>query len=139
MTADWSAFEGATETEQAAFLLDLATRAVPALADHPDVQGKVAAYVHAGHAVLNGDMDKHADLVRFLNDPDTDDDFNVYFAQIHEDERACAALDLATYACGFTARITAAAAGVGALPDPVLEALPEVSSYFQDRAVFLGL
>ncbi len=138
-TLDWTHFEGLEEGAQALFLLDIAARALPAFEAHGDVQSKVACYIDAGRMVMAGDMTRHAELVRFLNDPDTDDDFNTYFAQVHEDARACAALDLATYACGFTARISAPAAGVTALPDPVLESTDDIWDYYRDRAALLGL
>jgi len=137
--SDWKDFQELDETAQAAFLLDQAGRAVPALSGHPEHRARIADYVQTAHAVLGGDVAQHAQLRRFLSDPQMTDDFNVYFNALQGDERALAALDLAAYACGFVARITAPAAGNPVLSDPILEAEPENATYFEARAALLGL
>lgn len=139
LTVDWNNFEQGDAPDQARFLLDCATRALPALEGHDDIAAKVAAYLDAARDLLDGATERHAEVTRFLDDPEMAEDFTVYYAKIEEDERACAAMDIATYACGYVARITAPAAGVTRLPDPVLESLPEVSDYYAERAAFLGL
>lgn len=137
--AEWTGFETWEETAQARFLLDVAQRALPALGDFPQEQARIAQYLTAGVAVLGGDIAQHPHLCRFLADPEMTDDFNVYFNTMQGHERAMAALDLATYACGFTARIMAPAAGDPTLSDPVLEAQPDIYDYFEGRAALLDV
>lgn len=136
---EWKDFETLDEPAQAVFLLDVAQRAVPALGAFPHEKAQIEAYLRAGQAVLGGDVAQHPHLCRFLADPEMTDDFNVYFNTMQGDDRALAALDLAAYACGFTARMTAPMAGDPVLSDPVLEAQPDIYDYFEGRAAVLDL
>ena len=136
---DWDNFKTQDEPDQAAFLVRTAREALPALCAFPDVHSKTAASLSVAGDVLTGDYSAFADVVRFLDDPDMQDDYNVYAGVVDGDAAAQAALDLASYACGFTARISAPAAGVSHLPDPVLEAMPYVADYFRIQAAVLGL
>lgn len=136
---DWTEFKTLDEVNQAAFLLDIAEASLPSLADHPEKQVSITDYVATARAVLGGALERHAHLMRFLDDPFMEADFNTYFHDLEGDERACAALDLASYACGFVARVTAPAAGATGLPDPVRESLPDVAEYFRERAALLGV
>ena len=63
----------------------------------------------------------------------------VFMKKIKDDELAVASLDLASYACGFVCRLVAKRVNHRPLPDPVLEAVPEIYEYYRDRAKLLSL
>ncbi|PIE06947.1 MAG: hypothetical protein CSA74_09890 [Rhodobacterales bacterium] len=104
-----------------------------------DMAGKVRDYLALGHVVLDGNHSKLPELMRFLEDPEMTDDFAAFHERVQNDATACAALDLAAYACGFVSRMMARVSGHGPLPDTVLESLPEIYEYYRDRAEFLGV
>jgi hypothetical protein len=107
--------------------------------DLEEIGGEVRGYLKLGYDVLDGQHEKLPQLICFLEDPEMKRDFGAFFERIKHNEKAAAALDLASYACGFVSRLAAQASGYGPLPDPVLESLPDVYEYYQERASFLGL
>ncbi|MES9971533.1 MAG: hypothetical protein ABW092_15985 [Candidatus Thiodiazotropha sp.] len=137
--SSWDDFLNLSEKKQARFLLDVASAAWDQHEKFNDIKIKVESNLKLGYRVLEGDINSLHILIRFLDDPNMIEDFSVFFEQLKDNETAAAALDLASYACGFVCRISAQNAGVNTLPDPVLEALPDVYEYFRDRAGVLGL
>ena len=107
--------------------------------DFGEIKSEVRAYLELGHDVLDGQHEKLPQLICFIEDPEMKHDFGAVFERIKHDERASAALDLASYACGFVLRLAATASGYGPLPDPVLESRPDIYEYYQERASFLGI
>ncbi|PID63618.1 MAG: hypothetical protein CSB44_01255 [Gammaproteobacteria bacterium] len=85
--------------------------------------------------VQSGNHQQLPELLRFLDDPAMEKDFNNHYEQVKDDEKASAALDIASYACGFVCRVFAAEAGVDKLPVPVLESVPGIADYYRQRAV----
>lgn len=104
-----------------------------------DIVIQVRDYLTLGYEVLDGRLEKLPQLIRFIEDADMEHDFGAFFERIQHNETASAALDLASYACGFVLRTAANASGYGPLPDPVLESLPEIYEYYQGRASLLGV
>jgi hypothetical protein len=137
--SSWGGFLNLSEKEQARFLLDVASAAWDQQDKFNEIKIKVESNLKLGYRILDGDIDNIHLLIRFLDDPNMMEDFASFFEQIKHDKNAAAALDLASYACGFVCRLSAQKAGVNVLPDPVLEALPDVYEYFRDRAELLGL
>lgn len=136
---DWSNFPDGNERNQARFLLRTATSAWDTQHDLEEMGNAVRDYLRLGYEVLDGQCQKLPQLIRFIEDPQMKSDFSAYFEIVKEDKKAAAALDLASYACAFVSRLVAAVSGYGPLPDPVLEALPEIYEYYKERAIFLGV
>ena len=107
--------------------------------DLEEIGSEVRAYLKLGYDVLDGQHEKLPQLICFIEDPEMKHDFGAVFERIKHDEKASAALDLASYACGFVSRLVATASGCGPLPDPVLESQPDIYEYYQERASFLGI
>ena len=137
--SEWTDFLQKSEASQARFLLDMATAAWEAQREPTDIGREVCAYLKLGYEVLEGNHEKLPHLIRFLEDPDMKHDFGAFYERLQHEETASAALDLASYACGFVSRMSAAKSEYGPLPDPVLEAMPEIYEYYQERAGFLGV
>lgn len=135
----WNNFLILGEEEQARFLLDISFSAWNLVENLHEIKSKVTDYLELGYEILDGDTSKWSVLVKFLDDPDMKEDFPAYCELTKDDRIASAALDLASYACGFVCRITAARVGTKSLPDPVIESLPEVYEYFRDRAESIGV
>ena len=135
---DWSTFLEEAESAQARFLLDTAMTAWDAQHDLKGIGSEVRTYLELGYDILDGQHEKLPQLICFIEDPEMKRDFGAFFERIKHDEKASAALDLASYACGFVSRLVATASGYGPLPDPVLESLPEIYEYYQGRASLLG-
>lgn len=139
LLTDWSNFLQEDESDQARFLLDTAMSAWNKVHEPEDIVRQVRDYLTLGYEVLDGRFDKLPQLIRFIEDPDMEHDFGAFFERIQHNETASAALDLASYACGFVSRTAANASGYSPLPDPVLESLPEIYEYYQGRASLLGV
>lgn len=136
---NWKGFSQLEEVVQCRFLLDVASAAWKKQNGFDVIKSKVQAYIELGYEVLEGESSDLPQLIKFLDDPEMIDDFGSYFEILSSDENAAAALDLASYACGFVSRVVAEKTNYGPLPDPVLEALPDVSDYFKERAELIGL
>ena len=66
-------------------------------------------------------------VAQFLNHEDPNQDLSALFNFVHGDEVASAALDVIVYATGAAARLAYETKGrSSAIPDPVLEASPDV-------------
>lgn len=139
MENNWDNFLNLSEEDQARFLLDVASIAWEKQKGLGGIKAKIESNIKLGHEVLAGNFTKLSLLIRFLDDPDMKDDFGSFFEQLKDNQSAAAALDLASYACGFVCRVMAPQAKITVLPDPVLEALPDIYEYYRDRAQFLGI
>lgn len=139
LLTDWITFPEENELHQARFLLDTAMTAWNAQHDLEEISNEVRGYLELGYAVLDGRHEKLPQLICFLEDPEMKHDFGAFFEHIKDNEKASAALDLASYACGFVSRLVATASGYGPLPTPVLESLPDIYEYYQERSRFLGI
>ena len=139
MLTDWNTFPKEDETDQARFLLDTAMSAWDTQHVPEDIGNEVRTYLALGYEVLDGRHEKLPQLIQFIEDPDMKRDFGAFVERLKHNETASAALDLASYACGFVSRVAATASGYGPLPDPVLESLPTIYEYFQKKALFLGV
>ena len=139
MLTEWSTFPEESEPNQARFLLDTAMTAWDTQHDLEEIGVEVRDYLKLGDEVLDGRHEKLPQLICFLEDPEMKHDFGAFFERIKHNEKASAALDLATYACGFVSRLAAQTSGYGPLPDPVLESEPDVYEYYQERASFLEI
>ncbi|GGE50358.1 hypothetical protein GCM10011360_41800 [Primorskyibacter flagellatus] len=80
--------------------------------------------------VAGGETSLLPELIRTVNDVDTENDFPTWAGLVGHDTDIAAALDIGGYACGFVARIVAERTGYDLLPDPVIEARPEYRDYF---------
>ncbi len=136
---EWSEFSDQPEPAQARMLLDVASAAWTLQTAFGDVKAEVQQNLALGYEVLSGRHEKLPQLINFLDDPEMAHDFSALYERVKNDEAVSAALDLASYACGFVARIVAEQCKYGPLPDPVLESLPEIYGYYQERAEYLGL
>lgn len=104
---------------------------VPAIP--PAMRAKVGRALDLAARTAAGDTAQLSDLIRTVNDPEDEDDFPTWAGLAGHDSDVAAALDIAAYACGFIARVTAERIGHDPLPDPVSEALPAYRSYFEDQ------
>ena len=136
---NWHNFPELNEEDQARFLLNMASSAWKKQEGFDEIKWKVEFYIQLGHDILNGDFNKIKILIYFLDDPYMKEDFGYFFEQLKYSEKASAALDLASYACGFVCRLSAEKANIHSLPDPVLEALPDIYEYFYDKIKIAGL
>lgn len=139
MLSNWQGFKSLNEREQAQLLLDVASSALERQQGFEDIRAEVQSYLALGYQILGGDLELLPQLIRFMEDPEMKGDFGAFYERVKHDERASAALDLASYACGFVCRITAAKSGYRPLPDPVLESVPEIYEYYEARAHFLNV
>lgn len=139
MLTDWTGFLQKEEIDQAKMLLDTASAAWVCHQKYPSIAYEVREYLKLGYEVLEGRHKKIPQLVLFLEDPEMRHDFGAFYEFVKDSEEASAALDLASYACGFVLRIASEKSGYTPLPDPVVESLPEIYEYYQDRAEFLGV
>ncbi len=137
--SSWDGFVDLDEKQQARYLLDEATLAWQSLVGFKEIKSKVQNYLNLGYRICQGEFDQLESLIQFLEDPKMKDDFGSFYEQIKHDDKAAACLDLASYACAFVCRIAAQKVGLTPLPDPVLEAVPEIYEYYQSRSEFLGL
>lgn len=136
---NWKNFLELTEDDQARFLLKIASYAWKNQEGFDEIKSKVESSIKLGYEILDGDSNNIEMLIRFLDDPNMEEDFGAFFEKIKDSEAASVALDLASYACGFVCRLSAEKANIISLPDPVLEALPDIYEYFHDRAKLIGL
>ena len=137
---DWNRFSDLNELEQAHFLIQTAKAAWGLdLKINAEIILSVQQHLETAEKIQNGDFDRISDLMPFLEDPDMEKDFSAYYEIVHHNDRAAAALDLASYACGFVLRIAGRKKGLMSMPDPVIESLPEIYEYYQERARFLGI
>ena len=86
-----------------------------------------------GERVAGGDTSLLPELIRTVNDVDTENDFPTWAGLVGHDTDIAAALDIGGYACGFIARIVAERTCYDLLPDPVMEARLEYHSYFASK------
>ena len=135
----WELFPHLTEDEQARILLDKAEESWKLQADFQVQKETVEKYLGIARKVLEGELEKLSELICFLDDPEMAEDFTTIYEQVRGSEKTEAALDLASYACGFICNISAERAGRNQLPDPVLESVPEIYEYFRARAELLKL
>ncbi len=139
LTKGWDRFEQMTEKDQMAFLVNEALRIWSKLYAPEDlptvIKAEVNTYLHLAGNILSGNCSKLPELLRFLNDPAQEKDFNNFYEQVESNKKACAALDIASYTCGFICRVFAAEAGIDILPDPVLESVPEKIDYYRQQAL----
>ncbi len=137
--SDWTKFPSLDEPSQGKFLLDVAYDAWSKQHGFDEIKQKVLKYLKLGYQVCSGRYENFPELLKFLDDPDMKNDFGAFFEQVQHDEMASAALDLASYACGFVARISAKEAGCRSLPEPVLESMPDIYEYYRDKTDLLRL
>ena len=124
---------------QAMFLLNLAEQASPHIVGFENVKTSVEANIELGKQVIDGKIDGLPKLLKFIEDPHMAEDFGSFYELVKGDEKASAALHIASYSCAFAARVVAEREGFKPLPDPVLEALPEVSDFFFEQAKLLKI
>lgn len=138
----WDEFAELSEIQQARFLVGEAVRIWGQLNPSDEVlasiKERVTTYLALAEEVLSGRKHRTPELLVFLEDPRMQNDFGSYHERIKESEKAAAALDVASYACGFVCRISAAEAGIDTLPDPVLESTPDVFDYYRQRALLFN-
>ncbi len=138
----WDELAELTETQQARFLVGEASNIWRKLSlpdDVPDtIRERVTAYLGLAAQILSGQYHLTPELLGFLEDPRMRNDFGSYCERARENDKAAAALDVASYACGFVCRISAAEAGIDTLPDPVLESTPDVFDYYRQRALLFN-
>ncbi|PTT86032.1 hypothetical protein DBR42_13990 [Pelomonas sp. HMWF004] len=139
LSISWNEFPQLDERGQAEFLLRVAKLAVGAFVGFPLIECKVQEYLALASELYEGRVELTPALMVFIEDPEMRRDFGAYFEVVKDDEAACAALDLASYACAFLLRIVCGQRSGRGLPDSVLEALPEIHAYYRDRAAFLGI
>ena len=139
MPIGWNEFPQLDERAQAAFLLRVAKSSVNAFGGFLQIKCKVQEYLNLASKLCEGCVEFAPELMSFIDDPEMRCDFGAYFEVVKDDEYACAALDLASYACAFLLRIVFAEKNGKGLPDSVLEALPEIHAYYRDRATILGI
>lgn len=136
---EWVEFNLKNEDEQARTLLKIAYNAWTNQNDYPKIKTKIIQYINVGYQFLEGDIAKLPFLLRFLDDPEMEADFSVFYEYFSDNDKASAALDLASYACGFVSRMVAMRENYSPLPDPVLESVPDIYEYFKEKAEFLNL
>ena len=136
---NWNDFLNLSEIDQCKFLLNVAKLAWKDRDEYPEIKLKVSDYLSVASEILKGEVIKLPQLMVFLEDPDMEDSFAEYFDIISENEKVAAALDLASYACGYICRIVAQNQGIKSLPEPVIESIPEIYDYYQERAAYLHI
>jgi hypothetical protein len=137
--SDWNEFLNLGEVDQCKFLLNAAELAWKDRNEFPEIKRKINVYLSIVSEILDGDVNKLMQLMVFLEDPDMKESFAVYFDIVSENEKAAAALDLASYACGFTCRSVAKGQGIKSLPEPVIESILEIYDYYKERAEYLHI
>jgi len=135
----WSQFRNLTERYQARFLLDVAAVATVQYGRPASVREQVREYIGLGYALLAGDAEPLDDLLIFMQDPDLRRSFAALGEELGDDEQVKAWMDIASYACAFVCRLAAERSGYGAVPEPVVEAIPGIYEYYMERATSLGI
>ena len=135
----WDDFPRLPEPVQARILLEVASAAWKQQSAFGDIKAEVQEYLKLGYELLEGRCEKLPQLIKFLDDPEMAHDFGAFYERLKDNKSAAAALDIASYACGFVSRMVAKKCQYGPLPDPVLEALPDIYEYYQEQAALLGV
>ncbi|WP_299153691.1 hypothetical protein [uncultured Tateyamaria sp.] len=139
MSIDRELFATLDETEQAELLVRLSRSAAMSVTGHDDIQETLLLNTALSERLLKGDYDVKSELMKFIEDPDMKSDFGSIYEVINGDEKASAALHIVSYGCAFNLRLAAKKMGLHILPDPVLEALPDIADFYFDQAEILGL
>lgn len=136
---EWENFMGMEEKDQANFLLSLAKKALVFIKTDSEIHSKILSYINIATSIMDGKFEKIHELVIFLNDTSMNNDFNSFYEILKKNEKDAAALDIASYACGFVCRYAAKNEKITNLPDPVIESVPEIYEYYQRKAEFLKI
>jgi hypothetical protein len=135
----WNQFCNLAEWDQARFLLDVATAATVQFGRPASVRDQVRNYIGLGYKLLAGDAEPLEDLLVFMQDPELRRSFSALYEELGDDKQAIAWMDIASYACAFICRLAAERSGYGAVPAPVVEAIPDIYEYYMEKAASLGI
>ncbi|MBA4767557.1 MAG: hypothetical protein H2049_07960 [Porphyrobacter sp.] len=143
MLTDWSQFLDLKREDQANFLLDLAKKSLPFLINDDNIKSNICRYVDLAESVISGDIDKFDELLVFLNDEKTGNDFSDYFNILivadYDSTKELAVVDICSYACGFVCLYTAEKLGIKGLPDPVLQSTADEYEYYKEKSELLRI
>lgn len=128
-----------SESQQADFLVLLSKRASNAFHGFEEVKETLLRVSELLVMLQKGDKSVRDELLRFIEDPDMSSDFAHLYEIVKADDRASAALHIVSYSCAFNLRVSAKVDAFGPLPDPIVEATPDVYQFYMDQAKELGI
>jgi len=136
---DSKQFAQLDETRQASFLVQLCKVAASHVRGHDGIKNALLHNAELSQQLLEGDYSVQDELLKFIEDPNMSDDFGGFYEKVKDDAQASAAVHIVSYGCAFVLRLAAKRKGVNGLPDPVLEALPDIADFYFDQAQLLGI
>lgn len=139
MLIDSKQFVQLDETWQASFLVQLCKVAASHVEGYDEIKNALLHNAELSQKLFEGDRDVKDELLKFIEDPDMTIDFSSFYEKVKDDAKASAAVHIVSYGCAFVLRLAVGKEALDGLPDPVLEALPDIADFYFDQAKLLGI